>query len=62
MIHKGVYPEILIQNSLKDLIKYLNEYNAPMLYKIAVTHYYFGYIHPFMMGTGVPPGILLVCI
>ncbi|MCC2391577.1 Fic family protein [Bacillus cereus group sp. Bc002] len=52
VIHKGVYPEILIQNSLKDLIKYLNEYNAPMLYKIAVTHYYFGYIHPFYDGNG----------
>ncbi|CAH2462545.1 MULTISPECIES: Fic family protein [Bacillus cereus group] len=52
VIHKGIYPEMLIQSSLKDLINYLNEYNAPMLYKIAIAHYYFGYIHPFYDGNG----------
>lgn len=52
VVHKGVYPEQAIETHLANLISYLNEHNSPMLYKIAIAHYYFGYIHPFYDGNG----------
>lgn len=51
-VHRGLYPESKIHTHLNMLIDYLNNHNSPMLYKIAVAHYYFGYIHPFYDGNG----------
>jgi len=52
LLHKGIIPESAIKQQLSDVLKFLNEYEAPMLYKIAIAHYIFGYIHPFYDGNG----------
>ena len=52
IVHKGVYPETKIIETMSSLLTILNnpEYN-PFI-NIAVIHYMFGYIHPFYDGNG----------
>ncbi|OKL36348.1 Fic family protein [Domibacillus mangrovi] len=52
IIHKGVTPEQAITSHMHGLINFLNGHDLPLLYRIAITHYYFGYIHPFYDGNG----------
>ena len=51
-IHEGLYPETKIMETMSALLNSLknSEYNE--LVNVAVTHYMFGYIHPFYDGNG----------
>lgn len=52
VIHHGVYGEKEIIKHIEWLLGFLREPQMPFLVKLAVAHYYFGYIHPFYDGNG----------
>lgn len=51
-IHHGLMPESKIIEAMNKSIKILNNSNIDMLFRIALFHYLFGYIHPFYDGNG----------
>ena len=51
-IHKGVYPEEKIIETMDQALDILNNQDLPLLIRVAVYHYLFGYIHPFYDGNG----------
>lgn len=52
IIHKGVQPESQIINYMTKSLEFLNRDDVNFLFRIAVFHYLFGYIHPFYDGNG----------
>ena len=63
IIHEGVNPHEKIINHLQKLLNFLNTpNNIASVIKIAISHYYMGYIHPFMTGTEELPVLLIVYI
>ena len=52
VIHRGLYPESKIIDSMNDAIKILNDTTIGPLFRISIFHYLFGYIHPFYNGNG----------
>lgn len=53
VIHQGIIPESKIIAQMQEWLHFLNEEtNIPTLLKLAISHYYFGYIHPFYDGNG----------
>jgi len=53
-IHRGISPESAIIEKISDLIAFMDkdDHELNYLIRVAVGHYYFGYIHPFYDGNG----------
>lgn len=52
VIHKGVYPERKVIEKMEKALLILNDNSMPILIRISLFHYFFGYIHPFYDGNG----------
>lgn len=53
VVHQGVTPESEIINLVDNLLDFMNDnIKIPSIIKVAIGHYYFGYIHPFYDGNG----------
>lgn len=52
IIHTGVIGENKIEKSLSNILNFLLNTDLDLLIRVAVFHYYFGYIHPFYDGNG----------
>ncbi len=52
IIHRGLYPEEKIIDAMNQALDIFNDSSLPVLLRIPVFHYLFGYIHPFYNGNG----------
>ena len=52
VIHEGLFPESNIILAMNSALSILNNDDYEVLVRIALFHYFFGYIHPFYNGNG----------
>ena len=52
IIHQGLYPEQVIIATMNKALDLLHDENIPLLVRVTIFHYLFGYIHPFYDGNG----------
>lgn len=51
-IHRGINPENKIIECMDSALKILNNNEIGIVFRVAIFHYLFGYIHPFYDGNG----------
>ena len=51
-IHEGLFPESKIITAMDSALSILNNDDYDILIRVALFHYFFGYIHPFYNGNG----------
>lgn len=51
-IHQGIVGEKNIEEHISNLLSFIDDDRLPILIRVAIGHYYFGYIHPFYDGNG----------
>lgn len=52
ILHIGTFPEANLISEMKQALKILHDEKYPLVIRIAIFHYLFGYIHPFYDGNG----------
>ena len=51
-VHDGLFPESKIITAMDSALSILSNENYDILIRVALFHYFFGYIHPFYNGNG----------
>lgn len=53
IIHQGITPEKDIVVAMEKLLDFMNNHDdIPLMIRVAIGHYFYGYVHPFYDGNG----------